>query len=73
MRNMSTEQLHDLAKGVLTAKQYDVFRLWAAGHGTARIGLMLDLSQSTVRVQLRRAQQLVKLELEKEGHGAPTT
>lgn len=54
------------AHRVLTPRQIDVFRLWCAGAGTARIGLMLDMSESTARTHLRRARQKVKLELERK-------
>jgi DNA-binding CsgD family transcriptional regulator len=55
-----------VAERVLTRKQLDVFKLWMAGAGTARIAIMLDVSQSTARVHLRRAQQKVKIEMERK-------
>jgi DNA-binding CsgD family transcriptional regulator len=51
------------AERVLTRKQLDVFKLWMSGVGTARIAIMLDVSQSTARTHLARAMQ--KLEIEK--------
>ena len=36
-----------LAERVLTRKQLDVFKLWCAGVGVNRIGIMLDISPST--------------------------
>ena len=52
-----------IAERVLTRKQLDVFKLWCAGAGTARIAIMLDVAESTARGHLRRAHQ--KLEVEK--------
>lgn len=63
---MTDDQLLVVAQRVLTEKQYDIVRLWAAGVGTSRIALALDISQSTVRSQLTRSLQKIKLELERE-------
>ena len=53
----------EIAERVLTRKQLDVFKLWCAGAGTARIAIMLDVAEATARAHLRRAHQ--KLEIEK--------
>lgn len=57
-------EVRQAAERVLTRKQLDVFKLWCAGAGTARIGLMLGIAQSTAREHLRRSHQKIQLELE---------
>jgi DNA-binding CsgD family transcriptional regulator len=54
--------VREFAERALTRKQLDVFKLWCAGVGTARIGIMLDISESTARGHLRRALQKLDLE-----------
>jgi DNA-binding CsgD family transcriptional regulator len=56
----------EVAERVLTAKQYDVFRLSMNGLGAARIGIMLDISEPVARRTVKRAMQLVEIELRKE-------
>lgn len=60
------ENVREVAERVLTRKQLDVFKLSCAGAGTARIAIMLDISPSTARAHLRRAEQKVKIELERK-------
>lgn len=60
------ERTRKAAERCLTRKQLDVFRLAANGVGSARIGLMLDISETTARRTRDRALQLVRIELEKE-------
>jgi DNA-binding CsgD family transcriptional regulator len=59
------DDVRTAAERVLTRKQLDVFRLWCSNYGTARMAMMLDVSESTVRVHLRRAQQKLKIEMER--------
>jgi DNA-binding CsgD family transcriptional regulator len=54
------ESVRTAAERELTRKQLDVLKLWANGHGTDRISLILGLSRSTVRDHLRRALQKIK-------------
>jgi DNA-binding CsgD family transcriptional regulator len=61
----SARELHAIAIEVLSQRQLAVFRLWSLGHGTARIAHALDISESTVRVHLRRATQLIAIELKR--------
>lgn len=56
----------EIAERTLTRKQLDVFKLWCAGAGSARIAIMLDVSEATARGHLKRARQKIKLELERE-------
>lgn len=55
-----------VAERVLTRKQYDMFRLSLNGLGAARIGIMLDISEPVARRTVKRAMQLVEIELRKE-------
>jgi DNA-binding CsgD family transcriptional regulator len=59
------EEIREAAEKVLTPKQLAVFQLWSSGYGIGRIALMLDISRSTARVHLERAQQLVRIELQR--------
>jgi DNA-binding CsgD family transcriptional regulator len=59
-------EVRQVAEQVLTRKQLDVFKLWCAGAGTARIGLMLDISEATARTHLRRARQKIQIEMERK-------
>ena len=54
-----------MARSVLTDRQYDVLRLHAAGLSIQNIALALDISTSTVRTHLVRAQQVVRLQIER--------
>lgn len=56
----------EIAEKTLTRKQLDVFKLWCAGAGTARIAGMLGIAEATARAHKRRALQKIKLELEKK-------
>lgn len=57
--------VRSVAEEVLTRKQLDVFKLSCAGAGTARIGIMLDIAETTARTHLRRAHQKIKIELDR--------
>ena len=54
----------------LSSKQFDVFRLWCAGAGAARIAIMLDVAEPTARRHLKRAQQKIKIEMERPREAA---
>jgi DNA-binding CsgD family transcriptional regulator len=58
------------AERVLTRKQLDVFKLWCAGTGTARIAIMLDVAEPTARAHLRRALQKIQLEMDRPKEAA---
>jgi DNA-binding CsgD family transcriptional regulator len=60
--------VRETAERVLTRKQLDVFKLWCAGAGTARIGIMLDVSEATARTHLRRARQKITMEMRKDAN-----
>jgi DNA-binding CsgD family transcriptional regulator len=60
------ENVRLVAEEELTRKQLDVFRLWCAGMGHKRISIMLDMSPSTVRTHLARAQQKIEIAMRKE-------
>jgi DNA-binding CsgD family transcriptional regulator len=64
--SVTWEQIRVAALAVCTERQIAVLRLWIAGMGTTRISLALDISESTAREHLRRAQQKIKLEIERE-------
>lgn len=49
-----------VAERELTRKQLDVLKLWANGHGTVRISLILGVAEPTARAHLRRALQKMK-------------
>ena len=55
-------QTREIAERVLTRKQLDVFKLWCAGYGTARIAVILDVAEPTARGHLRRAIQKIEVE-----------
>lgn len=55
----------EIAERSLTRKQLDVFKLWCAGVGLRRIGLMLDIHEATARGHLRRAIQKIDIEKRK--------
>lgn len=59
-------EIMEVAERVLTRKQFDVFRLSINGLGAARIGIMLDISEPVARRTVKRAYQLVEIELKKE-------
>ena len=59
-------EIRETAERILTRKQLDVFKLWCAGAGTARIAIMLDVAEPTARRHLKRAQQKIKIEMERE-------
>lgn len=52
-------EIRETAEAVLTRKQLDVFKLWCAGAGTARIAIMLDIAEPTARAHLTRAKQKI--------------
>jgi DNA-binding CsgD family transcriptional regulator len=58
--------VREIAEGILTRKQLDVFKLWCAGAGVKRIAIMLDVSPSTARTHLARAQQKIDIARRKE-------
>jgi DNA-binding CsgD family transcriptional regulator len=60
------DTISEVALRVCTERQIHVLRLWVAGMGTRRISLALDISESTAREHLLRAQQKIKLEIERE-------
>lgn len=49
-----------IAERELSPRQLDVFKLWMAGCGYKRIGVMLDISPSTARDHLARALQKLR-------------
>lgn len=67
MTNPTTKtELLEVAERVLTRKQYDTFRLSLNGLGAARIAIMLGISETVARRTVKRAMQLVEIELRKE-------
>lgn len=56
-------EIRAIAERELTSRQLDVLKLWLAGAGTARIALMLDVSEATARGHLRRAKQIMGIHL----------
>lgn len=59
-------ETREIAERELTRKQLDVFKLWCADVGYNRIAIMLDMSPSTVRTHLARAQQKIEIAKRKE-------
>ncbi len=53
-------EIRVIAERELTRKQLDVLKLWIAGAGTARIAVMLGISESTARGHKTRALQKLK-------------
>lgn len=68
MKNPSPtgQEIMEVAERVLTRKQHDVFRLWSNGLGAARIAIMLDISEPVARRTVKRAVQLVEIEMRRE-------
>lgn len=58
-------ELRELAQSVCTPKELEALRLWDAGAGYRRVGLMLDISPSTARDRVQRA--LRKMERARRG------
>lgn len=58
--------IREVAERVLTPRQLDVFILWCAGAGTARIGIMLDISEPVARRTLSRARQKIRIAMDRE-------
>lgn len=58
--------VREAAERVLTRKQLDVFKLWCANASFVRIALMLDISETRARAIARRANQKIKIELERK-------
>ena len=58
--------IRETAEAVLTRKQLDVFKLWCAGAGTARIAIILGIAEPTARAHLTRAKQKLNEHMTKE-------
>jgi DNA-binding CsgD family transcriptional regulator len=62
--------IRETAEAVLTTKQLDVFKLWCAGAGTARIAIMLGIAEPTARAHLTRAKQKINERMERDAAAA---
>lgn len=64
-------QLRDLARTILTPRQFECWQLMRYHSRTSRaVALMLDLDESTVRGHVRRAEQKLVLAIQhNERHG----
>lgn len=56
--------VQDVAEAVLTQKQLDAFKLWMNGYGTARIAIIVGVSEPRARALKDRALQKLKLYME---------
>lgn len=59
--------VRELAERVLTVKQLEAVKLWDAGAGYRRVGLMLRISTSSARDRVQRAVARLAIAAEKEG------
>lgn len=57
--------VRETAERVLTRKQLDVFKLWCAGVSSSRIAIMLSISEPRARAIANRANQKIRIEMEK--------
>lgn len=63
---MTTKEILEVGKRVLTPRQFDVLRLTAAEYSLQRIAIALDISETRARVLQRRAYQKLEAELRKD-------
>jgi DNA-binding CsgD family transcriptional regulator len=66
LETLTWERISIVAVEVCTERQLDVLRLWTSGMGTTRIALALGISRSTARDHLLRAQQKIRIEIERD-------
>ena len=59
-------EIRETAERILTRKQLDVFKLWCGGKSLAESAIILERSEPTVAQHLRRAKQLMEIELRKD-------
>lgn len=60
---MTTREILEIGKEVLTPRQFDVLRLTAAEYSLARIAIALDISETRARTLQRRAYQKLEIAL----------
>jgi len=63
---VTTKEILEVGKRVLTPRQFDVLRLTAAEYSLQRIAIALDISETRARVLQRRAYQKLEAELRKD-------
>lgn len=55
-------EFRELAERVCNERELEVLRLFAAGYGERRVGLVLDISRESVRHHRRRAEWKIRRE-----------
>lgn len=60
-------EVRKIAEEVCSPGQLAALKLWGAGAGYARIGLMLGISKSTAQDRVKRARQKIAERAEEQG------